>query len=315
MQIPWFHQISECAPANLLVWISPFAIEEIITVLHLEDVVNQVYSPVCDRVLTFFTTSNAIFDYPGGNDDHDLISVESHDHFAFGPSTRHLKPWNITETERQTESKFRINRMGQKLLTNMRNIGGIDRASEFMSRGTWINIVSDLSNLCPSLIPKEQADAICKQTKQVVIHGTLSLESKHLPTRQVCITTRNSTQLATLWSYFSSTFGVGIRKRVSSLKYADIVDGISYLQCGDIIHMVDIDLSSQEDASLDEAWLSAEAVHTETVYQPHHNFIRLKYDTCIHQLTLTFKALALNAKKLWCRSSTCLHAEERYHMV
>jgi len=88
--------------------------------------------------------------------------------------------------------------MGNKLLTNMRNIGGIDRVSEFMSRGTWSNMVFDLSNLCSSLIPKEQADAICKQTKQVAIHGNLSLESKRLPTRQVCITARSSSQLATL---------------------------------------------------------------------------------------------------------------------
>ena len=90
---------SECALANLLVWISPFNIEQIITVLHLEDVVNQVYGPVCNRVLTFFTTSNSIFDYPGGNDNHELITVKCHDYFAFGPSIRHTNPWNITETE------------------------------------------------------------------------------------------------------------------------------------------------------------------------------------------------------------------------
>ena len=79
--------LSECAPANLLVWISPFNIKQIITVLHLEDVVNQVYGPVCNRVLTFFTTSNSIFDYPGGNGNHELITVECDDYFAFGPST------------------------------------------------------------------------------------------------------------------------------------------------------------------------------------------------------------------------------------
>ena len=91
--------LSECAPANLLLWISPYAIEQIISVLHLDDVVNQVYGPVYNRVLTFFTTPNAIFDYPGGNVDHDLISVECHAYLAFGPSTRHPNPWNITETE------------------------------------------------------------------------------------------------------------------------------------------------------------------------------------------------------------------------
>ena len=102
--------------------------------------------------------------------------------------------------------------MGNQLLTTMRNIGGIDRVSEFMSRGQWCHILSELTDSCPSLIPKEGSDAITKETKQVMIRGNLSLESKRLATRQVSITARTSTQLATLCSYFSSTFGVGIQK-------------------------------------------------------------------------------------------------------
>ena len=287
--------VSECSPANLLVWISPHQIKQIISVLHLDDVINQVFGPVCNRDLTYFTTANVIFEYPGGSDLHDRFAIECHDYFAFGRSTRDNKPWNITETERQTESKYRINRMGNQLLTTMRNIGGIDRVSEFMSRGQWCHILSELTDSCPSLIPKEGSDAITKETKQVIIRGNLSLESKRLATRQVSITARTSTQLATLRSYFSSTFGVGIQKRAPSLKAADRGDGISNLQKGDIIHMVDVDLSILEDTSMYEDLISSNAVNTETSCKPQRNFIRLKYDTRMRQFSLTFRALALNA--------------------
>ena len=243
----------------------------------------------------FFTASNLLFDYPGGDGGHDIFPVESKNYLPFGVSSRHNNPYNVTETERVTEMKFSINRMANKLLTNMRNIGGTERLTEFMSRGTWCSLLAELGSKDASLIPREGTNAVIKDTKQVLVKGNLSLESKRLPTRQVSITARTPTQLANLRSYFSSTFGIGIRKRPPSLRAADNGDGISNLQRGDIIHWVDVDLSNDVDQSNADGWLSERLATDGTAYQPQRNFIRLKFDTRTRQFTLAFRALALNA--------------------
>jgi len=95
--------------------------------------------------------------------------------------------------------------------------------------------------------------------------------------------------------YFSSTFGIGIWKRPSSLHAADNGDGISNLQQGDIIHWVDVNISNDVEQSNDDAWLSERLINDGTVYQTQRNFIRLEYDTRTRQFTLAFRARALNA--------------------
>ena len=51
-----------------------------------------------------------------------------------GAGTRKRRPWMITETEREMENNATINRQGNKLLTNMCNIGGTEHITEHMSR-------------------------------------------------------------------------------------------------------------------------------------------------------------------------------------
>ena len=51
-------------------------------------------------------------------------------------------------------------------------------------------MLSELSDFCLLFTLNEGSEAICTETKQVVIRGNLSLESKHLATRQVAITAR-----------------------------------------------------------------------------------------------------------------------------
>ena len=67
------------------------------------------------------------------------------------------------------------------------------------------------------------------------------------------------------------------------------------MQRGDIIHMVDIDLSDQQEASTAEGWLFENAAGVSTAYEQHRNFIRFKFDYRLRQISITFKALALNA--------------------
>ena len=59
--------------------------------------------------------------------------------------------------------------------------------------------------------------------------------------------------------------------------------------------MVDIDLSDQQEASTAEGWLFENAAGVSTAYEQHRNFIRFKFDYRLRQISITFKALALNA--------------------
>ena len=70
-----------------------------------------------------------------------LIELE---YDIFGAGTCECIPWIITETEREVENKATMNRRGNKLLTNMRNIGGTERITEHMSRGQWASMVSTI---------------------------------------------------------------------------------------------------------------------------------------------------------------------------
>ena len=65
-------------------------------------------------------------------------------------------------------SKYQVNRMGTKFLTNMWNIGGVDKASKFISRAQWFHMLAGLSDMCPSA-PKDSTEAVFKDTKQVLI--------------------------------------------------------------------------------------------------------------------------------------------------
>ena len=87
----------------------------------------------------------------------------------------------------------------------------------------------------------------------------------------------------------------GIHKRAPSLRAVEKGEGVSDLQQSDTIHMVDADLSNQEDGSADQSWLLVLAIHTETAYEPQCNFVWFKYVMILRQFTLSFKALALNA--------------------
>ena len=113
-------------------------------------------------------------------------------------------------------------------------------------------MLAELSRKCPSLVPKEGLDDIVKEKNQVLIKGNVALWSTRLPTWQISITARTSEQFAIIRSYFSSTFGICIRRRAPSLKEADNGEGISELQQTYIKHMVDADLSNQEEISSDE---------------------------------------------------------------
>ena len=59
--------------------------------------------------------------------------------------------------------------------------------------------------------------------------------------------------------------------------------------------MVDINISNQQQDSTAEEWLSTTAADMSTAYQKNRNFIRFKFGYRLHQISITFKALALNA--------------------
>jgi len=68
--------------------------------------------------------------------------------------------------------------------------------------------------------------------------------------------------------------------------------------------MVDINLSNEEEVSLDENWIFDKATYTESAYLSFRNLIGLKFDLTLCQFTLSFKALALNAGAGNCGADT-----------
>ena len=88
-----------------------------------------------------FTTGKVYFPLNAHNFTHTFDILPASQYDAFGPSTNGRNPRHITETEELLSLKYRVAKIREKCLANMRAIGGVDSVSEHISRGEWAKIV------------------------------------------------------------------------------------------------------------------------------------------------------------------------------
>ena len=72
----------------------------------------------------------------------------------FGPGSGQADPMFVSETEREVEAKFVVNRISSKLLTKMGKIGGTATMTSFMPKGAFLTLRKKLSSFEPTLQPR-----------------------------------------------------------------------------------------------------------------------------------------------------------------
>ena len=163
----------------------------------------------------------------------------------------------MTETANLLSLKHRVSKIGDKCLTSLCTIGGIESVSEHMSRGGWSKLVRCLCELDQSLIPPDNKSGTdIRETKHILVHPNLSVETKKLPNICQTITACTSNQLSVLHSFCSGNLGIGIRKRAPSLNNVEARTSLLTLQQADIVNMVDVDLSDLQEDVEQKEWLS-----------------------------------------------------------
>ena len=173
----------------------------------------------------------------------------------------------------------------------MCNIGGTERITEHMSHGQWVSMVSTIRDLDSSLVPNEGRDIDMRDTKQIILHGNLSVGTKRMSNRRTAVTARSSSQLESLRRYFGPTFGCGVRKGSPSHKDTNAGRGTVSLQEAGIVNIVDCDLSGFEEEATNGNWIFTHASHQHTYFKGARNFIRMKFDHRLRTITLVSKLL------------------------
>ena len=297
--------IEECAFSNLLLWICPEQISRLVPILHKKDCLDQTFGPVHEQHNCLFTTGKVYFPINAHLFTHTFVMTPASEYEAFGLSTNGRNPRHITETEELLSLKHRVSKIGEKCLTNMRAIGGVESVSEHMSRGEWAKLVRCLGDIQSTLLPGEnRAGNDIRETKHVLVHANLSIETKKLPNIRQTITARTSDELHAVRGFCSGNLGIGVRKRPPSLAEQRAGHGIKTLQTGDTVHMVETDLHDMMEEAEEENWIAVSAANPQTYFDLARNFIRFKYDFRLQKFTMSVKAIALNIGK--CRAEPVL---------
>jgi len=297
--------LEECAFSNLLLWITPEQIVSLVPILHQKDCVDQKFGPVHEQLNCLFTTGRVYFPMDAHLFSHTFVSTPASEYEAFGPSSHGHNPRHVTETEALLSLKHRVSKIGDKCLTNMRAIGGVESVSEHMSRGEWATLVKCLGSIQSTLLPIENsAGNDMRETKHVLVHANLSLETKKLPNIRQTITARTKEELHAVRCFCSGNLGIGVRKRPPSLSEHRAGRGIKTLQIADTVHMVDTDLHNMMEEAEEEGWISTTASNPHTFFDEARNFIRFKYDFRLQKFTMSVKAISLNVGK--CRAEPVL---------
>ena len=305
--------IEECALSNLLLWISPMQVSRLVPILHVQDCIDQSFGPVYHQKHTLFTHSKALFTHPSDNFTHSLETMPYSQYEAFGPSSSGRNPRHITETEALLSLKHRVTKIGEKCLTSMRAIGGTESISEHMSRGEWAKLVRCLVDLDPTLLPAENLTGNdTRETKHILVHANLSLETKKLANIRQTITARTGSQLHAVRSFCSGNLGTGVRKRPPSLKELQNGEGIKTLQHADTVHMVEVNMHDMMEQAEEQEWISPHATQVNSYFDEARNFIRFKYNYRLRRFTMSLKAVALNVGK--CRAEPLMQFLDRNRM-
>jgi hypothetical protein len=200
---------------------------------------------------------------PGQNDIVSTSFISSEHYSPFGYDTFSTRPHFTTFTERMAESILCFTRAFTKLLVRSGQVLGNQTVTLNLSIESWYFISKRLGNN----IDLEYKTTRTK-TKQNITHPNLSLESKKLVTYKETITARSPEGYDTFRELFSSTAGIGVRKRHPPTKTVGNVNlNPSHLQETDTVHMCDVDPSYLMDN------LNAPI-----------NFIQLQYDHRLREL-------------------------------
>ena len=138
--------------------------------------------------------------------------------------------------------------------------------SEHMSRGEWAKLVRCLGDLQSTLRPGENmVDNDTRETKHVLVHANLSLETKKLPNIRQTITARTGDELYAVRGFCSGNLGIGVRKRPPSLKEQQVDQGINTLQQADTVHMVETDLHELMEDAKEGNWIPDTAANPQDI--------------------------------------------------
>jgi hypothetical protein len=177
------------------------------------------------------------------------------------------------------ESILCFTRAFTKLLVRSGQVLGNQTVTLNLSIESWYFISKRLGNN----IDLEYKTTRTK-TKQNITHPNLSLESKKLVTYKETITARSPEGYDAFRELFSSTAGIGVRKRHPPTKTVGNVNlNPSHLQETDTVHMCDVDPSYLMDD------LNAPI-----------NFIQLQYDHRLRECKLIIKCYAFMANSHNC---------------
>jgi hypothetical protein len=266
--------ITEVAITNCVVWISPSQIEDIVFVFHSQLCVDQNFGPVFDRKSCYFTHTNIIFPPHEQNVTVSTSFISSEDYSPFGYDTYSTRPHHTIYTKRMAESILGFTRAFTKLLVRSGQVLGKQTETLNVSVKSWYFLSKRLGDN----IDLEYKTTMPK-TKQNITHANLSLQSKKLITCKETINARSPEGYDAFRELFSSSPGIGVRKRHPPTKTVGNVNlNLSHLQETDTVHMCDVDPSYLMDD------LNAPI-----------NFIQLQYDHRLCECKLIVKCYAFMA--------------------
>ena len=106
--------------------------------------------------------------------------------------------------------------------------------------GGWAKLIRYLGDLQSTLRPGENIMGNdTRETKHVLAHANLSIETKELPNVRQTITTKTGDELYAVCGFCSGNLGIGVRKHPPSLKEQTTGQGVKTLQQADTVHMVE----------------------------------------------------------------------------
>ena len=285
--------IVEAAPTNANIWISANYVQCIVFLLHADQCLTQEYGSVVGRDATYFVRHFAKLKATQPNQHHmDLCPLLKEEYLPFG-----FIGGPLLTTERFNNFIYQLWRVNRQLLTKMGKVGGYFHIKFPLDEDVFNYFKNRLIDIGGGNISISTVD---NDMKHGILHLNLSWETTLLQCTKIQIKTVNFAGVEAVKSLVSKLIGVGVKRKLCA---KDDIDNINInpqeLQNGDVVNMVDVDLTQYTDLDYEtrKSWIGVDHDNDE----PFEHFfkdgreqnMKMVYDRRLKEFKFGMKCAAL----------------------
>lgn len=285
--------IVEAAPSNATVWISSNYVNSIVFLLHADQCISQEYGSVAGRSQTYFVRHFAYLSTTETDqiqmDLHPLLNEEYHPFGNIGGP--------LLTTERYNNFIYQLWRGNRQLLTKVGKVGGFSHIKFPLDEDVFNYFMDRVVEVGGENI---SISTVNGEMKHGILHLNLSWETKLVECTKVRVKTLNFEGVDALKSLVSKLMGVGVKRKLCG---KDDINNINMnpkeLQDGDVVNMVDVDLTQYTNLSkaTRKSWIGVDHDNDEPFEhyfkEGREHFLMFEYDRRLKEFKFGMKCAAL----------------------